>query len=191
MKQPQKTPVGKAIALKTQAEVLADVQRLEQAGSFQKLHGYLIELAKSGYQSAQYESLFRTYLYSPEAALREAAVFCLLVVLQIQNPEYRAQALRMTLDEAADFDSRMWAGSGLAVAYKNTRDPELLAAFLAIMDDEASDRHLKVSAVRNVALLVGVSSRGQWLRAQSDSLSVLQEEFAAELTTARTLVRNR
>lgn len=189
MKDNQTAPAGKNGAGKSRTAVLAEIQQLEQAGAARKLRGYLMELARHGDQPRQYEELFARYLASPEADLREAAVYCLLFTLRIQKPAYRRAALALATDEAQDFDVRLWAGTGLAVAYQRTQDPGLLAAFLAVIDDQASDRHLKVSAVRNIALLVGISSRGQWLRAQSDSLSVLQEEFAAELATARRLAR--
>lgn len=176
---------------KKRPQVLTEIRQLEQAGEFRKLRHYLIQLVKSGNRPRQYEPLLRGYLYSPEADLREAAVFCLLFALQIQNVEYRAQALAMLADEAQDFDARMWAGSGLAVAYKNTKDPALLTAFLTILDDEGSDKYLKSSCIRNVVLLLGIPSREQWLRAKSDSLPALWEEFAGELATARELAAGR
>ena len=176
---------------KPRAQVLAEIHQLEQAQQVGKLHAYLIQLAKWGDKPRQYEKLFSKYLYSPEAGLREAAVFSLLFTLRLQNAEYRKQALAMVADEALDFDARMWAGSGLAVAYKGTQDPEILGAFLAVIDDANSDKYLKSSYLRGIVLLMGISSREQWLRAQSDSVAALQAEFAEELGAARLLARVR
>lgn len=176
---------------KQRPQVLAEVQQLEQAQNVRKLYAYLTQLAKWGERPQQYEKLFSRYLYSPEAALREAAVFCLLVALQLRNREYRQQALAMLADRELDFDARMWAGSGLAITYKATKAPELLAAFLAVIDNERDDKYLRSSCIRNIVLVLGVSSREQWLRAKSDSLPALWEEFAAELATARQLARAR
>lgn len=176
---------------KPRAQVLAEVQQLEQAQEFGKLHGYLIQLAKYGDRPQQYEKLFSKYLYSPEAGLREAAVFCLLFALRLQKVEYRTQALAMVADETLDFDARLWAGSGLAVAYKGTQDPQLLGAFLAVIDDAHSDKYLKSSYLRGIVLLMGISSREQWLRAKSDSVAALQAEFAEELGAARLLAQRR
>lgn len=176
---------------KPRAQVLAEIQQLEQAQDFSSLYGYLINLAKWGEQPQQYEKLFSKYLYSPEAGLREAAVFCLLFALQIRKAEYRTQALAMVADEGLDFDARMWAGSGLAVAYKGTQDPQLLGAFLAVVDDAHSDKYLKSSYLRGIVLLMGISSRAQWLRAKSDSVAALQAEFAEELGAARLLAQRR
>nr|GFC52558.1 hypothetical protein [Tanacetum cinerariifolium] len=105
--------------------------------------GYLIELVKLGEKPQQYENLLRGYLYSPEAYLREAAVFSLLFVLQIKKEEYRACALKELLEgeeyEGSRFDARLWAAASLAVAYQGTKDLELLRIFFALLDDEATD----------------------------------------------------
>ena len=177
------------IARKQKPEVLLDIQQLEQAGETRALHHYLVQLAKWGQQPAQYESLFSKYLDSPQADLKEAALFCLLFALQIQKPAYRRVAVATLQDEAQDFDLRMWAGSGLAVAYKHTKDPALLATFLTVLDDADGDKYLKSSLIRNIVLVLGISSREQWLRAKSDSLPALQQEFATELARARVLAK--
>jgi hypothetical protein len=176
---------------KPRAQVLAEIRQLEQAQNSSNLYGYLINLAKYGDRPQQYEKLFSKYLTAPEAGLREAAVFSLLFTLRLQNAKYRAQALAMVADEALDFDARMWAGSGLAVAYRGTQDPGILGAFLEVIDDARSDKYLKSSYLRGIVLLMGISSREQWLRAQSDSVAALQAEFAEELAAARLLARPR
>jgi len=175
------------ISRKKKPEILLDIQQLEQAGQFRALRGYLIQLAKYGERPAQYESLFSKYIDSPEADLKEAALFCLLFALQIQNPAYRRVAVATLQDQAQDFDARMWAGSGLAMTYKHTKDAALLKTFLGVLDEAGTDKYLKVTLIRNILLVLGISSREQWLRAKSDSLPDLQQEFAAELVRARVL----
>ncbi len=175
---------------KTRNEVLADIQRLDKAKNADELRGYIIELSKYGEEPQQYEGIFRNYLYSPEADLREAAVFALLYGLGIQKEEYRACALKqLALSDEDDLETRRLAAFSLAHAYRGQRDGALLRAFFTILDDEREEESLKQSIVSDILALWGLSGRDQAFRAGiNPSLSALLHEFGAELAVARKLV---
>lgn len=190
----QKPEPEKDISAKTRGEVLADIQRLEKAGDANELGSYLIELSKWGEKPQQYENVLRNYLYSPEARLSEAAVFSLLYALQIKNEEYRACALKQLLEgkeeyEGSRFDAQLWAAASLAVAYKGTKDQELLRILFTLLDDEATDKSLKSSFASNILRVWGVSSREQYFRCDSGASSkALLREFDAEFSAARKFI---
>jgi hypothetical protein len=165
-------PEEKHVSAKTRNEVLADIQRLEKAGEFDELRGYLIELSKYGEKPQQYENVFGSYLYSPEADLREAAVFALLYGLGLQNEEYCACALKqLALVDEDDLETRRWAAFSLAHAYRGKRDSALLRTFFAILDNELEEESLKQSIVRDILALWGLSGRDQAFRTGINSFS--------------------
>jgi HEAT repeat protein len=192
MKRRQKATEEKHVSAKTRSEVLADIQRLEASDETRELRAYLIQLAKWSENPQQYENLLRSYLYSPEPDLREAAVFSLLFALQIQKQEYRSCALKqLTESEKEDFDARQWAAASLATAYQETKDAQLLHTFFAILDDESEDDILRSSIARDTLLVWGLSSGEQGFRVghSTSSLKAMLHEFDGELTAARKFMR--
>jgi hypothetical protein len=186
----------KHVLAKTRSEVLADIQRLEKAGEFDELGGYLIELSKWGEKPQQYENIFQGYLYSQGEYLREAAVFSLLYALKIRNEEYRARALeQLVKSDEDDFHDRQWPAASLAMAYQGTKDREILRAFFALLDDEAAYDIPKTCLVDDILQVWGVSS----VRARIDArtgigvelevrLRAQISEFEAELAEARQFI---
>ena len=186
----QRKPRGPNLSFAARPDgVLLDIERLEAAGDADELSGYLIELVKRGEQPQRYEPQFAKHWHSPEPYLRKAAVFCLLFVLQIDNPAYRAAALAFVRDAREDEEVRRWAAAGLAQTYRATQDRELLAAFFAVLDDEAENESVKSSLIPDILLLIGLDSRTIYGRSSSSSVGRLGREFATELAAARQLLR--
>ena len=167
------------------------ISKLESANDIDQLYSFLINLVKYSDNPHQYEQEFNKYLDSSDWRLKKAAVFCLLFALQIDNSDYRQRALKFIGDIKEDEEVRVWACSGLAQTYQNTKDKELLRFLINRLDNENEDDYLRSSIISGALLIYGLTSREQFLRSDEvtpESETILNT-FKKELDEIRTLIK--
>ncbi|HEY5825273.1 MAG TPA: HEAT repeat domain-containing protein [Cyclobacteriaceae bacterium] len=172
-------------------KVQSEIRKLEDSGDIDKLAEYLMDLAKYDENPMKYENEFRKHLDSSYWHLRKTAVFCLMFILQIDNSEYRNQAIKFVKDKNEDEEVRRWAASGLAQTYQKTKDKELLKVFIEIIDDD-NDHTIKESLMNTALLVFGITSRERVLRSNKGVIPTLQDLFSSfqmELTEIREIIK--
>ena len=144
--------------------IRSEIRELEEAKDFDKLYSYLVKVVKYDDNPIEYELEFNKYFDSTDWQMRKAAVFCLLYVLQIDNPTYRNKAIAFVKDISEDEEVRRWSAAALSQTYQNTKDKELLKLFLQLVENPEEDQDFKGSILRSALLVYGLTSREQIFR---------------------------
>lgn len=157
-----------------------------------QLYEYIVDLAKYGEESEEVKiSKIEKYINHPSSEIKSAVFFSLLFVLKINDEEYKSLAIKYLTDKSEDEDLRVKCSSGLAQAYKGTKDKELLSVFHTLFYDKSETKYVKSSVFNSLLQVFGIESREIFMRQKGYKQFVDEEdlaEFSKELKSIKEII---
>lgn len=104
------------------------------------------------------EKIYVSFLTDKRSEIQRISIYCLLFGLQIKNEKYKEFALAKLGSAESDFDMKQFCISGLAIAYKGSKDIKLLDVFYSLYSSVHEDSDLRVAAFTGMMNLLGIES---------------------------------
>ncbi|MHA4810289.1 hypothetical protein ACX0G9_19405 [Flavitalea flava] len=159
-----------------------------------KLYSYLydltyLELSKN---ARLLETVYVSFLKDSRSEIKRVAIYCLLFGLQIQKPGIKEIALKELRDKQNDIDLRLTCITGLAQAYIDTDDREILSVFYSQFVDEEEEDDARSECFVGMMKLHGLNSVQIVGKNKNQIIMSLEDlhfdEFEKELSEIRRIV---
>ena len=104
------------------------------------------------------ETIYVPFLKDTRSEIKRVAIYYLLFGLQLRKPEIKETALKELINEHNDIDLRLTCITGLANAYMDTDDAELLSVFFSHFIDKNEEEDIRSECFVGMMKLHGLNS---------------------------------
>ncbi len=136
-----------------------------------KLYSYLYNLVYQDWcgDSKFLEKIYNSFLDDNRSEIRRISIYALLFGLKIQNDKYKEFAIKYSQGINASSALRQMCISGLAEAYGESKDVQILSCFYEIYRNSEEDEDIRGACFTGLMRIIGMTSM-EILRMNNDNL---------------------